>query len=392
MKIGIVGARVAGSYAGLLLARLGHDVTLFDHSTERAKPCGGGVTSKAVRGMHWLRESALPHAEIAMVRLISRDGYAGDLPLPHPVYVFSRFNLDAGLRQWAMASGAKFRPEQVVKVIHGTNIWAIETVSGFHEFDYLIGADGTRSIVRTTLLGRFSSNDLCLALGYNLPGLYDPGVLLINFQESGFQGYLWSFPCVSHSSVGIGRWLPAARASDLRQRVEAFIEMNYPEAGSDRTFYAALIPCLSQSSLVQQRVCGKDWALLGDAAGFADAITAEGIYYALRSAELLVEALQTGDSQGYERLWRNDFGINLRSAAAARDRFYGSMVLAQTFIKRALQTVRYSTTVQSLLDSLIAGDISYKSLFRNLVFRGPSIILQCFRKRAKSNRHSTSNV
>jgi flavin-dependent dehydrogenase len=385
MRIGIVGARVAGSYAATLLARLGHDVILFDHSTEREKPCGGGVTSKALRRIKWLRESAFPHAEVSLVRLVSRDGYADELRLPHPVQVFSRLNLDMGLRQWATASGAKFRPEKVIKITRDTKTWAIETTSGQEEADYLIGADGARSIVRRTLLGRYSSNDLCLALGYSLHGLYDPGVLLINFQESGFQGYLWSFPCVDHSSVGIGRWLPAAHASDLRQRVEAFIATNYPEVGSEGQYYAALIPCLSRNSLIQQKVCGKDWALLGDAAGFADAITAEGIYYALRSAELLVEALREGDSLGYERAWRSDFGVDLESAASARDRFYGGMVLAQTFIKRALQTVRYSLTVQNLLDKLIAGDISYRSLFQNLVFRGPSIVLQCFRNRLKSS-------
>ena len=39
MKIGIIGARLAGSYAGLLLSRMGHEVLLFDDCVEKEKPC-----------------------------------------------------------------------------------------------------------------------------------------------------------------------------------------------------------------------------------------------------------------------------------------------------------------------------------------------------------------
>ncbi len=378
MRIGIVGARVAGSYAALLLSRLGHEVILFDDSVEREKPCGGGVTAKALRKMKWFHEHPLPHTEISVLRLIAHDGYVSDLPLPHPIHVFSRLNLDSHLRQWAMDSGTHFRPERALSITRDNNGWSIETSAGATETDYLIGADGTNSFVRTSLVGHYASSDLSLALGYSLPGLYDPGKLLISFQESGFQGYLWSFPRVDHSSVGIFRWLPGANASNLRSRVEQFIAAHYPMVGSEKRFYAARIPSLSRKSLVQQRVCGDNWALLGDAAGFVDAVTAEGIYYALRSAELLAESFHSGNPGSYEMRWRADFRADLESAAVWRDRFYGGMVLYQTFIRRALQSVRYSQTVRRLLDDLICGTISYKSLFRNLAFRSPAILLQIF--------------
>jgi flavin-dependent dehydrogenase len=387
----IVGARVAGAYAGLLLSRLGYEVLLLDDSVEREKPCGGGVTFKALRRMHWFHEHPLPHTEIATIRLVSHDGYASELPLPHPIHVFSRLSLDSCLRQWAVESGVRFSPERVLNVTAENSGWSIETSSGGIEADYLVGADGANSLVRSSQVGRFASGDLCLALGYNLPGLYDPGTLLIEFQESGFHGYLWSFPRVDHSSVGIGRWLPEARASDLRNRVDVFIAERYPEVGSEKRFYAARIPCLGRKSLLRQRVCGSRWALLGDAAGFADAITSEGIYYALRSAELLAESFKRGDPSSYERAWRLDFRVDLESAAAWRDRFYGSMVLAQTFIRRSLQSVRHSHTVRGLLDDLIGGDLTYYSMFRNLVFRSPSILLQIFRDKAAMRKNIGPN-
>jgi flavin-dependent dehydrogenase len=379
MKIGIVGARLSGSYAGLLLSRLGNEVLLFDHAAEEEKPCGGGVTFKAIRKMPWFVDSSLPHIKIGTALLSAHDGYAGSLLLPHPIHIFSRQSLDSHLLQWAIKSGTRFVPERALHFARDSQTWRIKTKAGAFEVDYLVGADGANSSVRAALVGRHASADLSLALGYVLHNEYHPGTVRIAFQESGFQGYMWSFPRVDNTSVGIIRRLPGANAPDLKRRVEEFIAVHYPDAGAEKTFYAATVPCLSHRSLMQQRVCGKDWALLGDAAGFADPLTAEGIYYALRSAELLADSFRQGDPSEFEMRWRMDFLADLERASRWRDHVFTGMVLSRTFIRRSLQAIRYSGVIQTLLDNLISGNISYKTLLRNLVFRSPQILAQAVR-------------
>jgi flavin-dependent dehydrogenase len=385
MRIGIVGARLAGSYAALLLTRQGHEVLLIDDSTHKEKPCGGGVTAKALSSMTWFHENSLPHTEIETLRLTTPDGQSSDIPLRHPIRIYSRFTLDSALRDTAIRTGTRLVPERALHLQPSRNGWVIGTRKNELEVNFLVGADGATSLVRGAVTSKFSATDLSLAVGFYLPGLHHPNTILTAFQESSFLGYLWSFPRVDHASIGILHWLPQANAADMRRRVLGFISKQYPHAGPEKRLYAARIPCLSRRTLVQQRVCGGNWALLGDAAGFADAITAEGIYFALRSAELFAESLQRSDPLHYESAWRRDFGIDLHKAAAWRDRFYGGTLLLQAFTRRALQALRHSATVRSLTDDLVSGLRSYEEMRRQLILRSPRILLEAFRHKIAAN-------
>ena len=130
--------------------------------------------------------------------------------------------------------------------------------------------------------------------------------------------------------------------------------------------YAARIPGLSAKTWDSRRVCGDDWALLGDAAGFADPVTGEGIYYALRSAELFAEAYLSGAPQSYEKSWREDFGAELRRAAQMRRRFYGNFFGAP-FTERMIEFARGHRGVKRVLGDLVAGEQGYVDLKKKLV-------------------------
>src|SRR5262245_21421850 len=147
MKVGVVGARLAGSYAAWLLADAGHEVLLFDPTPEREKPCGGGVTFKALRRMPWLRSLDLPHTRITRLELAG-PREAAKLALPHPIHIFARSTLDAYLQERACGARARFHAERAVGFERLPRGWGIRTDGGTHEVELLVGADGATSALR----------------------------------------------------------------------------------------------------------------------------------------------------------------------------------------------------------------------------------------------------
>jgi flavin-dependent dehydrogenase len=130
--------------------------------------------------------------------------------------------------------------------------------------------------------------------------------------------------------------------------------------------YAARIPGLAAQTWDKRKTCGDDWALLGDAAGFADPVTGEGIYYALRSAELFADAYLRGVPLSYENSWRADFGAELRRAAQMRRKFYGNFWGAP-FTERMIEFARGHRGVKRVLGDLVAGEQGYVNLKKKLV-------------------------
>ena len=111
--------------------------------------------------------------------------------------------------------------------------------------------------------------------------------------------------------------------------------------------------------------------MVGDAAGLVDPITGEGIYYAFQSAQILSETI---DEPGrYQTKVEATIGRELARAGRMYKRFYRGHFLGADFKKRTVQISRRSRTLRTILGNLIAGNQSYLSLKKKLVFSLPSI-------------------
>jgi geranylgeranyl reductase family protein len=389
----IVGAGPAGSFAAELLSAGGAQVALFDGRPEGTpKACGGGVTSKALK--------AWPHLLNAVGRTIndldlySPSGKKLHLELDEPFAVYSRVALDSYLRERARTAGAQIFAEMVSAraVKRAGDGWIL---TGKHDHEYtaplLIGADGANSGLGRKLAGPLPPSDMEVAFGYRAPvpaNGVSPAVVAFLPQ---WVGYAWAFPRPDHVSFGIATTHEAFRHKPLDDLLWRFMINYYVQPQRKRGClwtssvngtgeeirkqlqdtaerYAARIPGLAQKTWDSRQASGRGWALLGDAAGFADPVTGEGIYYALRSAQLFAESYLQGNPAAYEESWRKDFGAELSRAAGMRQRFYGNFWGAP-FTERMIAFARGHRGVRRVLGELVAGDQGYMDLKKKLLRR-----------------------
>ena len=148
-------------------------------------------------------------------------------------------------------------------------------------------------------------------------------------------------------------------------------------------FYSAPVPALSPRAWTENRIHGERWALVGDAAGLVDPITGEGIYYALRSAEVLAAAFP--DLPAYAEAMNTECILELKRSAKLYSQFYRGSFLGGSFRKRMVQLAERSPRVRTILESLIAGRQPYTGLRRHLLKSAPRIALELAMSAAQKN-------
>src|SRR5258708_39985180 len=104
MQMAVVGAGPAGAWASILLARRGHAVTLIDSQAPWEKPCGGGVTGKALSEFG-IFKSDLQRTNIDRITIYFGDQNSVTVTPNEPLAVLSRRELGKYLLEEAAQTG-----------------------------------------------------------------------------------------------------------------------------------------------------------------------------------------------------------------------------------------------------------------------------------------------
>lgn len=364
MKVAILGGGPSGAFAAARLAAAGVSATVFDEKLAWEKPCGGGLTWKAYSQYPFLADNATPRKVVHQTVLAAPKSQPVTLQLDNPLLIYSRFDLNSLLLRRAEEAGAQLEKTRVLGIDRTSSGWSLRTKQGAFNADYCVVAAGARNPLRDYGT-ELTAADSMSALGYYVPA--DRERIDIQFL-AGLEGYIWVFPRCGHLSVGIcGKGEPA---SSLRARLDRYMD----EQGLSRdgaTFYSHLLPALDTPSWKLNRVAGENWMAVGDAAGLVDPITGEGLFYAMRSAELAADSILNGWSAAdagvhaaaeYRKLIRRDFVADLEFGSRLAHRVFHGKFLMGAVTSRMVQFTRLSPKFRGVMQDLFAGTQPYIGL------------------------------
>jgi menaquinone-9 beta-reductase len=329
----VVGGGPAGTATAILLRQRGHDVLLLDEARfPRDKVCGEGVSPEAWRVLDLLDARAAvralgPHPLRGM-SLVSPRGIAF-----HGTYrradddvgfAVRRDRLDATLLACARTAGVEVREGVKVSAVLRANEQVTGVAAGGERIDarLVVAADGRRSVVARGLglLTEHRSLRKFAVRGHwtGVEGLRESGEMHVGL--GGYCGIAPLGPRSANVAFVLDRRAMTAAGGDLEAFYRATIAARWPALHERLTRATLVAPprAIGPLALVARRAWAPGALLVGDAAGFYDPFTGEGVTLALRSAELAAQTAdaalasgRTADLEAYERARRD----------ATRDKF-----------------------------------------------------------------------
>lgn len=379
----IIGAGPAGNVAAILCARSGLRTLIIERNIlPREKVCGGGLTFKTIQILREVgceKEFNLEKTcNSVKIHLCSVD--KSYLIESKNIYMgtVKRSMFDLSLAEYAKNLGADIKTNErfiSFEQYHSGKL-KINTSKTNYQTEILIGADGAISRVRHQLQKEYPQlfHPLNYLVGSNIDipineiNLIEPKYAHLFFNFSEKIDYGWAFPKENIFNIGIGYKLDKFSKKDNNIEIMSFANKSIRRINESVEVNIAVLPIFWEKSAPNIQ-----WGkilLVGDAAGFVDEWTGEGIYYGIKSSIHAYEAIKkyfhrredNNILHKYTRLCKNDFFTNLMFAhyfAAlfrSRPRGYNYLSIKQ---------------LRNLFIPFASGDLSYR---RAVIMSIPYII------------------
>ncbi len=382
----VVGAGPAGSVAARTLALGGARVLMLERARfPRPKPCGGGLTIRALRRFPWLGPalSRISTDTIGKLHLEAPSGRHVVIDAGRPtILLVRRLEFDHLLATLAQEAGADLlEGVEILQAEQDADRVRLKARDGrVFEAPFVVAADGVHSAIakRLGVNKGWPADSVALDMMEESPieqmQCPGPDTLWVFFGYAAVHGYGYIFPKCRHVNVGVGSVLDALRtAADnapyaQHKRFVAWLRDRGLLSGeSDRSrFTPFLIPVGGPlTSTSSGRVL-----LAGDAGGFVNGFTAEGIYFAMVTGELAGRAVLRGAApREYERLWRRELGAELRDSVLFRRFVFANPERVESLV-RGLDAFPFAGR---LIVQYATGEIGYSGARVRFVLRFPRV-------------------
>jgi len=325
----VAGAGPAGCVAGFELARQGYSVLVIEKKIfPRAKLCAGGLPRKILRFVD-VEKSDVVEDRIHRLEFSLRPDRRFILRSEKPlIYTVRRDLFDDLLLRKAREQGCRVREgEAVCRIDLRRDRVTVGTGAGEYRGRVLVGADGVTGAVRR-LAGFPSRRHLIATLQADVP--LDAS-LRRKFQGRiwiGFgwitPGYAWIFPRRDHLAVGMGAEAGGRRAVLMKKAFQRLLcrldrrPRDVDVSSRPISIYGRRQPLVRGPVL-----------LTGEAGGLVHPMTAEGIYYAMKSARLAAAAVhrylsgRSPDLRSYQQVIDGGMGSFFARSRHFSSLFYG---------------------------------------------------------------------
>jgi flavin-dependent dehydrogenase len=375
----IIGAGPAGSTAGALLVKHGYSVSMIDRHVEMPrKVCGEYLCPKGVdviRELGWSEKLLKNFRSVTGMDITAPSGNVVHAMFPcvpnvSPTGVsVSRDQFDGRLLQNAIESGVKtFLGEHVLTLSWIRGIWELTTKSGkvFHARN-LIGADGRQSIVAKTLGLEKSPSQKRVAFHWFANSCLKSSSGSV---KNGNQGEMHIFSDGSYIGINhtgdtetnMSLVLNSSRVRDFNSHDELINHyINMKPKLVERFGLVGTETKILSAFPIEHRVravAGKNFALVGDAAGFIDPLTGEGMFNALWMGRQLAMRVN-------ERKNENLFDCSGAFEAYARD--HKSQFLQKKILNSIFQFVISKPWLVELLGKFLNTSQSRRDTFVGII-------------------------
>jgi len=300
----VVGAGPAGSMLAYDLAQNNINTLIIDkEKLPRYKPCGGGLTKRTLDVLPFdITEVIEDHSFTVKIFVHYEEVYKKSADFSF-ISMVMRDTFDYFMTEKAVSKGAVLKDEtEFIRMAGSAGNLRIETSKGNFKAKHLIGADGVKSKVKHALqLKQDQKQMVGLASEimvhtsevrgkYEHTAHFDFGVIP--------KGYGWVFPKKEHLSIGL--LSVPQKIKGMKAYVDAYMKQKGLHSRSEvKILKGGFIP---YAPAKKNNYANEKGLLIGDSAGFTDPITGEGIFYAVRGAQIASKIIKESLLQGDENL------------------------------------------------------------------------------------------
>jgi geranylgeranyl reductase family protein len=368
--VAIIGSGPAGASAALELAKSGISTVIIEKEIlPRYKTCGGGLVFRGRKNMPFDVSSVVEKEFYEVDTYFANTPFKFTTNRDQPIVsMIMRDAFDNLIVEKAKENGVILLQNHKVLDISFGDIQTIHTSEGDVKAKFIIAGDGALSPV-SKMAGWKETRNLIPALEYEVevPAAdferlsknvrFDVDVIPL--------GYGWCFPKKNHLSIGVGVFVKTKQKIDLKKYYSEYLKnLGINEIISEEA-HGFVIPVSPRTDTFVQ----KNVFLIGDAAGFADPILAEGISNAIVSGVLAAKSIIESNldtaqaSKLYHEKLENSILPEIRTGVILAKFFYEKRTLRNLLVKK------YGQALADAMTAVFMGDRTYPKDYKASIRR-----------------------